>query len=119
MIGLYIFLTRQPVLSRKVYERLALIRVLLRRLGLLGDVLEALVAKLTGPHVAAHNVLTGSVLDVQSSGGLDDADTLLRDHLDQFGAGLVRDPCVVASLKATLALLHRRERRLWLGGFFG
>ena len=109
-----------PKVSRRLdRERLALSWVLLCSLRLLGDVLEALVAELASPHVAAHNVLAGRVLDVESGGGLDDADAVFCHHLDQLGAGLVGDACVVASLEATLALLHLCRRRLGLGGLSG
>ena len=89
--------------------------VLLR--GLFGNLLEALVAELACPHVAAHNVLASSVLDTESSSGLDDANALLSDHFDQLGASLVRNARVAASLEAVLALLSG-QRRIGHGRFF-
>ena len=79
--------------------------------------LEALVTKLTCPHVAAHNVFASSVLDIESSSSFDDSDAFLCDHFDQLGASLVWNARVVTSLEATLALL-RVQRRFGLGSFF-
>ena len=84
--------------------------VLLRGLRLFGDVLEALVAELACPHVAAHNVLASSVLDSESSSGLDDANAFLSDHFDQLGASIVWNARVATSLEAVLALLGGQRR---------
>lgn len=74
------------------------------------NVLESLVGELAGSHVAAHDVLAGGVFDTELGGSLDDAHSILDDHLDKTGACLVRNTSIVASLEAALALLLQLGR---------
>lgn len=67
---------------------------------------EPFVGELAGSQVAADDVLTSGVLDIEGGGSFDNTYSILDDHFDETGACFIRNSSIAASLEAALAMLH-------------